>query len=358
MDAMKSFQDYIRRLNKEDRITIYSGSDNDGLCSSVITSVAIERLRGRPVDLHLYSESQVPEISESHFKLIDANKTNKMIILDLSIDNSNRRTLEQLSNYSTLVIDHHKVTGKLPSQRLNFVKPYLFSDIPDVYYPTSKLTYDLFSELVEISDLDWISSVGIISDSAYPAWEQFVGNVFKKYGLRKGEDIWKSDLGVIASYIGSATIYDPSLLDECFEVLSKAKSPKEVLGSSLKRYKQIIDNEIQRLIKDFSENAETHQDIVFYDMESKFDLCSTLSTIVSHTYMPNKTLFIFQKKNGNVVVNARRQDNKVNLVDLIRESLKELEGASGGGHIPAAGANIQRKDLNKFKKNLLENLEK
>jgi len=348
----------MNKITDKDKIAVYFGPDNDGLCSSIITSEAIKRLRNRPIDLLIYEESNEPKISRKNIRKLKDNEINRLIVLDIAIDSAPEDTLEALVNYKTLVLDHHQTVQDLNRQGIIFVKPEFFSDIPSAKYPVSKLAYDLFSKLIDIQDLDWISSIGILSDSAYPTWKAFVDEVNRRHHLKTDKDIWKSDLGLVASNLHYAILYSKNNLPKCSEILKNSNSPRDILTSPIKKYKEIVERKIQTLINNFPKNSESYHrgDVILYEIQSRFDICSTLSTIISNKYIPNKTLIVIQPENGRVTINARRQDGKINLANIIRGAVSGFDNASGGGHIPAAGASINKKDLPAFKKNILKML--
>ena len=51
-------------------------------------------------------------------------------------------------------------------------------------------------------------------------------------------------------------------------------------------------------------------------------------------------------------MSLRRQDRKVDMSELFRRASIGLQGAAGGGHVPASGGKIMRQDLSAFKEGL------
>jgi single-stranded DNA-specific DHH superfamily exonuclease len=108
------------------------------------------------------------------------------------------------------------------------------------------------------------------------------------------------------------------------------------------------------------EFAEFFEDIglIFYIIKSKYRIKAPLNTRLS-LEMPNKTILLLQEsEGGKISISARRRDEKVAVNDLLENAIVGLEGASGGGHIPAAGATIRKQDLQKFKENIMSYLRK
>ena len=271
MKISEEFKEYLGKISKKDKVMVYCGPDSDSICSSVLFSKIFERQNGRSIDYLIAEKTNKPGISEENKRFLQENKINKLIVLDIAIDNADKNTLEELTKYDTLVIDHHQIVRDLSSERILFIKPNKFSDIASAQYPTSKIVFDLASDFVDVHDLDWICSIGVIADSSYKTWKDFVDQVVQKYKLRSEENIWQSDLGLISSYLSSAMIVDPSNYKECFEILSKSKQPREVLISDLGRFKRDVDICIEELIKEFSSKAEAYSDLdlVFYQIKPK-----------------------------------------------------------------------------------------
>ena len=67
-------------------------------------------------------------------------------------------------------------------------------------------------------------------------------------------------------------------------------------------------------------------------------------------------LFIAYKQNddGLVHMGARRNDQQLNCAEVLKKAVSGLEGATAGGHVPAAGARCKKEDFNQFKKNLIK----
>ncbi len=361
MNSKEKFEMYVVDINKKDKIAIYCGPDTDGVCSSVLMSKVIERNKGRGIDLLIAEKTNKPGLSKKNKFVLEENSINKLIVLDIAIDNADEETLHELTKYKTLIIDHHHIVKDLNSDEVIFIKPSYFSSIPNAQYPTSKMIFDLSSGFTDINDLDWICSVGVVSDSSYKTWTDFVDKVIKKYNLKSEKDIWSSDPGLLSSYLSSAMIVDQNNFLECFNILSQSNKPQDLLSSNIKRFKKTIDDCIKELKENFKEKAERYEnlELVFYYIKPKYRVGSPLSTIISFENMPNKTLIVLQENDdGMMTVDARRQDGKINLAELMKKSVEDFDNASGGGHIPAAGATFKKEDLIKFKENIKRILSK
>src|SRR3989344_215606 len=170
MDLIKRFGEYINNIKKEDKIAIlYHANCCDGLCSCIITNKALERILKRKVDFNIHYTHF--EITEEIIEFFKKNKIKKVIAVDLSLY-AKSDMIKKAENYvDLLIIDHHEHKGNINSRKTTFVHADLINEeIKSNFYPASKLCYDLFSSLIDLTDLDWLVSLGIISDMGYRQW--------------------------------------------------------------------------------------------------------------------------------------------------------------------------------------------
>ena len=68
---------------------------------------------------------------------------------------------------------------------------------------------------------------------------------------------------------------------------------------------------------------------------------------------PEKTFIVVSYQDGNIKISARNQSGNVDVKELMKKGVKGLDASVAGGHVRASGANIRKKDLSKFKENIL-----
>ena len=103
--------------------------------------------------------------------------------------------------------------------------------------------------------------------------------------------------------------------------------------------------------------AEIYDDLVIYYVKPKYKVSSSLSTILNLQYFKDNTILLIAEYDDKeyLEISARDQRCIIKLNELLRECIKDSDGSSAGGHIPAAGARIKKKDLGIFKKRLIDN---
>ncbi len=358
-EIINRFENFIKSISKNDKVAIIHDSDPDGICSAVIISKAIERIRGEKINLRINQNINEHGLNIKTVEVLKKNNINKVISTDLSLEEIPEMLKEVEKFADVLIIDHHPTLSTNYSQRVFIFKPQLFCEgIEPPKYCSSKLVYDMCLRIVDVSDLDWVATVGVIADIATMAWPEFMEDVFNKYKIKKGKDWFKSKLGRIAEYIVSTQSYDLSKIQEVFDIVYNAKKPNDIINSGLKKYYKIVDAEIKDWVKNVNKRAEIHKDIdlIFYEIKSKYRIKSPISTIISFKY-PNKTLLTVDINDDNVGVSARRQDKKIKTNEMILYAIKGLKNAYGGGHPPASGARLKKEHYDIFKKRIIEYLE-
>ena len=88
---------------------------------------------------------------------------------------------------------------------------------------------------------------------------------------------------------------------------------------------------------------------MFYNIKSKYNISSAISTRMSEIYK-NRLIVVWQKAGSRVKVSARNQKG-MNVGKIMENAVKGF--GSGGGHEAAAGATMDVKDWEKFRENVV-----
>ncbi|MBN1644686.1 hypothetical protein JW851_01425 [Candidatus Woesearchaeota archaeon] len=356
---VNKFKDFLNSVSKKDRVAVIHHTDPDGICSGVIVSKLVERLRKKKIDLRLNQKGNVHYITDKTLKELKKKRINKVIITDLTVDESPKGVKKLAKFAKILVIDHHPIYNNLKSENIVFIKSSLISNVIPVRYCASKLAYDLGNRLTDISDLDWVAASGSIGDIATAPFKKWLKNVFKKYKIKIKKDLFKTALGKVAVLISSAESFDNKNTKLSFEIVYNAKSYKDVLVSRLKKFQKKIDNELKFYIKNMGRFAEIHRgiDLILYEIQPKYNTKSPLCTLLGIKY-PHKTILIVNTKKNVVSISGRRGDSNVAVNTLLENAVKGIPDSNAGGHVPSAGAVVPKKYYKKFKKRIINLLEK
>src|SRR3989338_9367793 len=182
-ERINAFKDFITSISPDDKVAVIHHTDPDGISSGVIIAKTIGQLRNRRIDLRINQGHGEISVKSSTVTLMKENNINKVIIVDMSVDQQYSE-LVRITNFAdVMIIDHHKIYNDLNSKKLILIKPQMLSNIEPSSYPAAKLCFDLCSEVIDTENLDWVASLGVIGDVASQAWKDFLMKVFAKYTI-------------------------------------------------------------------------------------------------------------------------------------------------------------------------------
>lgn len=356
---------FLMSFSPKERIAIIHDSDPDGLCSAVILSRMIERLRGKPADLHYSTRKFVRNsVTPDILKMLKSRKVSKAIFTDLPVheDKSSIKRLEK--QCEILIIDHHTFCHNITSDRTVLAMPQLLADDVDPSkYPASKLAYDFANRHVSIEDIAWIAAVGLIGDMAGSTWAEFLAQVFEREKLKPNPKDWfKTELGKISELLLAAMIIDEENINYCYDSLMKAKAPSDILkDKKLVSFRKSLEKEINKWVKLAPQLMQKDEllKLMWYEITPKYPINSPLSSMLSldpkyHDY----AIIIVDKGKDIVRVSGRCQSRRVRMNELLKNAVKGFKDANGGGHVPAAGAHFRPADLQRFRQRIVDALGK
>jgi len=329
----KRFGEFIGGLSEKDKVALISHNDLDGLASAKV----VEKVVG--VDLMRFVG--YPELNEEFVNWLKKNKINKAIFTDINLTKSEIvREIEKFAE--VLIIDHHPPTADYNSNRTVFINAQ--------GYCAAYICYYLFSKIQNLDGLDWLIAAASVSDWMYEKPKQWVEDVYQKYGDKfvmiaggpKEGKFWD-----IIKTVSGALIYFKEDLRKVYDNIGEKFGD---LGD-LKKYADEVQKEIDESIDMFEKEKIEIKDGYFWELKSKFNIGSTVSTIVSTKYW-EKIVIIGGIGEKYYKISAKRQDRKKDMAVLLKKLLEGFEDSSSGGHIPAAGGHILLKDVEEFKKRL------
>jgi len=345
MDREKAFDEFMQSIKFEDHVLLVHHRDTDGLCSALVVSKALEKLRGKPVD---FVESAEYSDFSAILEKARALKPKRIICVDLSIDQKKEIVRELESIAPLLLIDHHKLYNDLQSDRTVFIKAQMISDLDGSKYPASKLSFDLCSRIVDLSKEKWVACVGILGDMGYKQWKEFIDSTASELKLTL------NDFEFLKSLVNAVETVAPQKFYELFEEFN-SKTVNELLKSPLGKYRKTLNESLTKWRADFKENAEFFPEVelYFYVFKPELELKSALIDSLSPELSDKNLIVVIDRGDPMLRFSARRQDFKVEMNSLLEEAVKGIDGADAGGHIPAAAGSIPREKLTVLKDNLI-----
>jgi single-stranded DNA-specific DHH superfamily exonuclease len=351
MILMNSAVDFIKKIKKTDGVVIIFHNDSDGICACAILMKLFEKLGLRQP----YIISQPMPTDKNLLKRIQTSVPDKIIFLDLAIDQQ-QAVLKKLRGIcDLLIIDHHVVFRNMGYGNITHLNPRIINR--NVYQSASYITYGLCSRMKNMSDSLWIAAVGAIADYNINDSMDLMDEVREKYPeIFKDHAIpYDTYLGRIGDMLAAAKGTKALTCEQMVEMLRKAEKPEDI--EHVKNSEKLIDayrtiqNEIMHMLTDFEANAEKIKNMMLYQVKSKYNIGSIISTRISEKH-PEKIIIIYEKSKGKVKFSGRNQSG-INVGRILQKACKDLD-SSAGGHDAAAGATIKEKDFEKFRENLIK----
>ena len=354
----KLFESYIFAIEEKDRIAILYHTDCDGVCSCAIIKKTIHNLLDKDAFIFTQKCGRIC-IEKDTVELLKREKINKLIIVDMAVDET-KDHLKEIENFADiLIIDHHIKKADLNSSKTIFIKAEDYApDIDSSKYPASKLCFDFAKPLIKsrklINDLKFMSSIGISGDAGYDFWTE-KGFLKKqdKPKIQKADRVISAYFSIVGNYNNIANILQNDELEKNINKLIIEKR-------EISQYYFDIEKELQRLGLELDHKASFLKDkkgniiLVFYRINSRYNIKSTLSNKLSFEDFPESTVIIEQ--NGSF--SARNQSFKISMNDMIKCATKNIKGSAGGGHIPAAGGFVPKDKIEEFHSNVVEFIQK
>jgi len=318
-------KEFLNNITPKDNVAVIHHDDGDGFASAILFYDWCKQ-KGSKVKNFIFS-----------FGLWDEKTTfeefNKIILTDIAP--SGIKELLLSSEKEILYTDHHPETDPVPEEILE----YRTTD--EGYIPSARTT----GELTGLKR--WLSIMGTITDAGdlYPENQTFINELLEK------EKISVSEFRENYSNIFTNTlIYFHNDLQKAFDIIKEIKSLDEF--KKLDKYSEAVENELGQIVDKYKIKKEKLGDVNFFYFETKFYIKKALAAIISRNNPEETIIFTTPQDKKYLSLSARNQSRKKDMAKLLRAGIKGLKEAGAGGHIPAAGATIQKKDLKKFKENI------
>lgn len=319
----------LEEISPKDNIAIIHHDDGDGFCSGIIYYEWCKQ-QGSKVEEFTYT------INKTKLKDFDLSPFNKLIITDIA---SSFMT-EELIPYSDkqiLFLDHHPKEGEFDKN----VSYYITKEMG--YIPASRTA----GELTKLKPL--LSLTGTITDMGqlYPENDEFIEEKLKKFGTNI--DFFQEH---VSNVISNTICYLSKDHKKTFEIIKNISTLNEI--NLLKPYSDKVSNEITKIVESYESNKENFGSINFYFFEPKFPVKGIVISIISNENP--KEIYVFANPSssikGQILISARNQSREKDVSVILKKAIIGIENANAGGHSSAAGAGIPTKDLEKFKENL------
>ncbi len=333
------FLNFLDSIGLYDKVAILTHNDLDGITSGLFLDKILEA-KGIKVNYQDFLEIKADMIKEVTLKLNEEGIT-KIFFADINIDGIDFEGFEDLRREKDVfLIDHHPIDEKLKDFK-NIIKT-VSEDC------CALTTFDLGEGLLDSELWEWILCAAMFADYAFRS-EKNLKIIQSFYPDVNPENISSTVPGMNARKISSSLVYYKNDPRYVYNLVKERKIEE------LTDIYEIIEEEVYKVVDDFSINKKyfPKRDIYFYEINSKFDILSYVATLIAGAE-PEKN-FIFMLHSKDVVrFSARSSNSKIDMGELMKKGTEGIEGADGGGHIPAAGARVPEEYVETFKKRVLE----
>ncbi|MDP2947688.1 MAG: DHH family phosphoesterase [Nanoarchaeota archaeon] len=319
-------KEFLDKITPEDRVAIVFHNDPDGYASAICFA---EYLKEIP-NISFYEAELINGIKPYLEKLKDSDK---IIFSDLA-PNVINNGFEKLKDKKILYVDHHSKDAEITESILEFRTPSYEPASLDAFLITGKEEFLAF--LGMIADAGW----------KYSENQDYINEELRKYNLSLDE---AKKLG---DDFGFLLKINKGEVKKNIELLKGIKRPDDF--TKFEEILKPVKDELNFFIKDFENKKERIGEIYFYYFDPK--LCGKAAVINEVSYFNPDAILVFTtpKENEMISISARNQSGKISCVELLKKATIGFENSSSGGHVPAAGGHILKKDLEKFKENLRE----
>ncbi len=342
----KQIKEIRGHLSKAQNPIFFFDNDVDGLCSFLLLRRFIGR--GKGVVIKSY-----PGLNASYARRISELNADYVFVLDKpEIDEEFIKEVYG-ANIPFVWIDHHDMNV---ADIVKKYKIYYYNPMNNKVRTNEPVCYLCYKIAKEPKKDIWIAMVGCLGDAFMP---NFVGEFRKKYPELWG-DVSTTSQAVYSTDIGKVVrILNFALKDRTSNVVRMLKnltsnitSPHQILEDDKKntiyqRFKQ-INIKYKKYISRAEQIGKKSNNVLFFIYAGQFSLSADIANELFFKF-PDKLIVVCYKNNSKINISLRwKKDAR----KLTLAAIKNIWGATGGGHKNATGATIPADKLQEFKENI------
>lgn len=360
-----------KAVKKKEKIILFADGDLDGTTSLIVVEEAIQNLSGE-IFLKYFPdrEKEGYSLNEKALEHLKEHAPGLLIILDAGIANFEELRKTKEFGFENIVIDHHEVLGKVPSDGLIVDPKQKGDDYPFKKFATCTLAFLLAKEMLpkmseeleksfmELAGLAVIADMMPEEDLNELVVKSTVQTIFSSFRvgfrallkeIKKEEDSPRKFLSNLVGILNITEIENH--LTQAYLLLSS----KDLTGARELTRKLVLEaeqrrKEIRERADEISSTVKEEDAIVFEGMESLSQvLTGAIASRVCNKV--KKPCFIFKLDSGKSRGSVRMPKGM--------DAVQALGSCSHlllmyGGHPPAAGFSLKNENIDELKKCLEE----
>lgn len=328
-------------LEKAQNPLFFFDNDNDGLASFLLLQRYVKRGKGIAI-------RSFPELNVNYYRRVQELKPDYVFILDKPLVSKEFLEKVKQDNIPIVWIDHHQVEP-LNDPDIYQYNTYLTNKTTE---PVAYLCYQITNNKQDL----WLAVIGCISDALVPDFYKEFYEKYPELGLKNPKSafelLYNSEIGRISR------ILDFSLKDTITNVvhmqkfMMKAKGPMDVLEENTntkqihKQFKT-LNSKYQLQIE--KARKQKKDKMLYFQYSGQYSLSSNIANQLKYEF-PGKAIIVVFIKEDIANLSLRGKDIR----EITLKAIKDIPGATGGGHEEATGAKMNVAYLPKFKKKIEE----
>jgi single-stranded DNA-specific DHH superfamily exonuclease len=342
MLTKKQVEEIKEHLDKAQNPLFFFDNDNDGLCSFLLLQRYIGRGKGFPVKTS-------PELTEDYFRKVRELEPDYVFILDQPEVSDKFFNRVREVNIPVVWIDHHEIEDNEVPSFVNYYNPVLNKKKSNE--PVTALCYQIANKKED----RWIAVIGCIADKFVPDFYPGFRKEFPDLTIDSKdafEIFYNSKIGEIATMFGFALMDRTTNVINMLRLLMKVKSPYDVLEEnttthSIHKRSNELYEKYNQLIKKAKEEIKSSGKLFFFKYGGEISMSADIANRLRYLF-PEKTIAVVRITEGRASFSMRGK----NIREKVLKIIENIEGATGGGHEDAVGAQMKAENVDKFEEEL------
>jgi single-stranded DNA-specific DHH superfamily exonuclease len=337
MLSEKQISELKNLLEKAQNPLFLFDNDADGFCAFLL----LRRFINRGIGVAIKS---FPELDKGYIKRVEEFNPDYIFVVDKPLISKEFIEEAKNKNIPLIWLDHHDV-------EVEHEGVYYFNSMKSEKPSAEPTTYWAWQVTKRKEDL-WLAMIGCISDSFLPdftqEFEKLYPELWKPNIKTAFQGVYETELGKLSRILGFGLKDRTSNVVKMIKLLSKVKSPNEVLENSghtmIVRFEKISKKYLKLLEK---ARLFARDKFLYFQYSGELSLSADISNELIYLY-PEKIIVVAYIKGSQANISLRGK----NVREITLKAIQGIEGATGGGHKDATGAKISLNQLPIFKEKI------